>query len=709
MGENDIRDERLERMEQSLLKLEKMVEAQQSEIAMLRNQIFPPARQINPEDYGLERPRQAVTPPVQQVQQQVQPPVQQVQPPIQQQVRYPNVPLKPKESFENRLGKSMGIIASMLVFISMILFVTLVYSSLTDMTKVICLFVFSFGILLLGAYWMRKKKNFFTLSITGCGMGAIFLSLFITNVYFHMLNQWALLILIAVWAICVKMFFAKVDYCFEVIGQVGVTVAILFGCSSFVAIGSMEYLFLVVIFIAVSLVYLLVGSASGVAKAFPMAALNVLSILFLCIKLGEFQGDEEFAALFYILTIVLAIMELFVIYWYIFRAEKNIKGAENSIPYVILIVYSWWHLSVFLGNAFCEVSDFGMFMIQAMVIVSLLVAELLRVRQKNESDIIHTITIYVLYFALVVATNTFETFSNLIGIGLYIFPLLAIGYWWKDKTAISLSYITMAMFAIMGCEYLTIELIVNVLAITSSAVALIRDKNVYNKWFKCAWYLIFMLTFFTTFRNVTEQLKVPSAIQDVWIYMILAMINAIICHVGFARDWKNPEQEEKVTRYLNIIINAIFMIVGFGYITNSYYKDFMKMLILVVSAFVYTTNIKYSYEKFKKQPWSGIYNGAKLSIFLYITLRSYELTGPYVSLGWLVLAIVLITVGFITDYRYLRLYGLFLTMFSIVKLLVFDIHYDNGVVRALSFLISGLLCFAINMLYNFYNKKIQNQ
>lgn len=50
---------------------------------------------------------------------------------------------------------------------------------------------------------------------------------------------------------------------------------------------------------------------------------------------------------------------------------------------------------------------------------------------------------------------------------------------------------------------------------------------------------------------------------------------------------------------------------------------------------------------------------------------------------------------------------MFLTMFAIVKLLVFDISYENGIVRAGSFLVSGLLCFVISMIYNKWSRKME--
>ena len=128
-----------------------------------------------------------------------------------------------------------------------------------------------------------------------------------------------------------------------------------------------------------------------------------------------------------------------------------------------------------------------------------------------------------------------------------------------------------------------------------------------------------------------------------------------------------------------------------------------------VAAGTFTTGINVLYEKCGTKTWAGIYTGLKLSVFVYAALHAYEVTGPYVSIGWLVLSIILIASGFVFRYRYLRMYGMFLTMFAIVKLLVFDISYENGIVRAGSFLVSGLLCFVISMIYNKWSRKMEGE
>ena len=48
-------------------------------------------------------------------------------------------------------------------------------------------------------------------------------------------------------------------------------------------------------------------------------------------------------------------------------------------------------------------------------------------------------------------------------------------------------------------------------------------------------------------------------------------------------------------------------------------------------------------------------------------------------------------------------------MLSIFKLLMVDAHYENTLGNAISFFVSGVLCFAISMIYNYLDKKMGNK
>jgi hypothetical protein len=139
-----------------------------------------------------------------------------------------------KFNTEELLGKNiMGIAASVLIFISFILFAVLMVPLLTDNIKVILMLTVSLGITAFGLImWFRKdRKSTFFLSLSACGVGAVYISLFMCNAYFHIINDIVLYLLILFWAAGVLVLSKYKQRLFEIIGEVGILISIIFGCA----------------------------------------------------------------------------------------------------------------------------------------------------------------------------------------------------------------------------------------------------------------------------------------------------------------------------------------------------------------------------------------------------------------------------------------------------------------------------------------------
>ena len=104
-----------------------------------------------------------------------------------------------------------------------------------------------------------------------------------------------------------------------------------------------------------------------------------------------------------------------------------------------------------------------------------------------------------------------------------------------------------------------------------------------------------------------------------------------------------------------------------------------------------------------------LYTGIKFGIILLFSLISYDSAGYIVSVATLAFAILCISVGFNKNFgaKELLVYGLILSMFCVVKFIMIDITYENTIGRAISFLISGILCFGISAIYNHFEKQGQ--
>ena len=144
--------------------------------------------------------------------------------PMQNRVNQAPQNARQQKDFEKMIGKSwMGAIASILIFISIIMFATLLLPVLTDALKMTAMFTISIAATVIGLVKLKKDdKNLFYRAVSGCGIGAIYISLLLSNVYFKALNDIALYFLILVWAAFVSVLSRKRNMLFQFIGQSGI-------------------------------------------------------------------------------------------------------------------------------------------------------------------------------------------------------------------------------------------------------------------------------------------------------------------------------------------------------------------------------------------------------------------------------------------------------------------------------------------------------
>jgi uncharacterized membrane protein len=76
------------------------------------------------------------------------------------------------------------------------------------------------------------------------------------------------------------------------------------------------------------------------------------------------------------------------------------------------------------------------------------------------------------------------------------------------------------------------------------------------------------------------------------------------------------------------------------------------------------------------------------------------------SLASMFSALVCVIIGFARRARMLRLYGLFLTLLCVIKLITYDVRELDTPLRIVSLIGGGIICFAISALYSYWEKKI---
>ncbi len=131
------------------------------------------------------------------------------------------------EAFLGKHGMALG--ASCLIFIAMIMFAKLIIPILGDAFKVAVMYIFSGAFIVSGELLARKKgETKWTTSLVGCGVGAIFISSYVTHIVFHFIGVNTLFVFLILWAGYLCYLSRKKSIIFSIIGQCGILISVLF-------------------------------------------------------------------------------------------------------------------------------------------------------------------------------------------------------------------------------------------------------------------------------------------------------------------------------------------------------------------------------------------------------------------------------------------------------------------------------------------------
>ncbi|MDR1799458.1 MAG: DUF2339 domain-containing protein [Bifidobacteriaceae bacterium] len=109
-------------------------------------------------------------------------------------------PKASRHSWENLFGRNiLGIVASVLVFLGLIFLGVLVVPHLSQAAKITLMFLLSALLTGAGCLLDRRYANYFTHALLGTGLGAFFISIQVSHLYFHALGDMAAFSLLTVW------------------------------------------------------------------------------------------------------------------------------------------------------------------------------------------------------------------------------------------------------------------------------------------------------------------------------------------------------------------------------------------------------------------------------------------------------------------------------------------------------------------------------
>lgn len=601
-------------------------------------------------------------------------------PPSQQPPRpYQSVPAnRKKDNMENKIGTSfMGILASGLIFISIILFATLGLPYLSDEIKMLTCYLVSAVIIAFSMYKLNKHPDSkFYLSLSGCGVGALYISILLTNIYFAYISDLVLFIFISIW-VFFMCFLSKIKHTlFAIIGHVGIMIAVMFGsvlCASEEDL--LKFIMLTAFFVISTGTLYFVHFDRRLHKNIMeniFAIIGLVVLFFSSITMIEDSYNPYYLVMMAIILVLMAI----VIFcdW----SESQFAYGGLLIPYVIVFMMM---TSMFLElDEHCGITAY----IIAMVLI--FVAQL---KDKADDVGMYFLDAVLIVFAWAGLASLDGTFEYLL-VFMLALPLVGLGVWKENSLCKYAGMFATFVFFVSDTDMIPKFAISAIAMIVLYVLAFMLYETVT---YRVVLHLLSIVFILSSVSDVINEAVYDFHTADALVYIIVTLFNLSMYGVAHYR------KEKKGIYY---VVNAILMVVGMGMISEN---TPLHLLIIMVVIGAFMLNSKRLLDN--DNIVAGIYVGIKFTVLLLVILASFETVNYIVSILLILMAIVSIVIGFAFGYKSLRVYGLALSMISIFKLVMVDIHYDNTLGNALSFFVSGVLCFAISMIYNFIGKKIR--
>lgn len=606
---------------------------------------------------------------------------------------------KPHKSgdFENLMGKSlMGIFASVLIFISLVFFATLILPTLSDTVKMIAMYLVSFAFLGLGMFLLNKdNKNKLYLSVSGCGIGAVYISLLVSNMYFKVIGDVALYIFIFIWALFVCYLSRSKSWIFQIIGQTGIGISILFGsilCSS--TSDWTKFLFLVTFFIASETIFFVANYDKDYSNNIISFCAQLVCLFILSLSLPRYDILSHLDILFsYGLLIIFSLVYIGIGY-----LRLQVHESEQTVFVVINILYALilMPLIPFTGRA--------------LYLIGFSLLSLIAIEWKYSSDKFSDLRVlqYFHMLALIVfmyrlsSVEPLEYVMEYASFGLLVIPFAIYGYLAKEKAYKKFSLIYLLLF-VFDFSINNIAYFIVGLGLFSLICYLLKEKNQYSTKTKTYLYCLFMIFIYRFTINVVDPLNIDYATKDFILFVTVCLVHFAAIKTPFARNWADGTYEKIFASAANIV-NALLMLIALSEIDAMSEQPLLHFLTVLLALALFMVNAKNLLEK-QSTAW-GIYVGVKFTIYMIAILNSFDAPNFGISIGCFLFAIGSIVCGFLLRYKSLRVYGLGLSLLSIIKLIMIDINYENTVGHAFSFFICGILCFVISTIYNFVDKKI---
>ena len=640
-----------------------------------------------------------------------------------------------KINFENLLGKNiLGIAAIILIFIGIIAFGVLVFSQITDAIKVGGMFIGSFALAGAGMYLHKKSSNTFTESLTGCGFGAIFISIWTTHLYFDMISSTVALIMILLWIIGISVVskilkYKYLSYIAYIATIITTIVTLIGGQEQLVMISLYQVITLLLIIVAnkENKILIKLSSFSSMFLNLILMGCHIAKMEDLAYEISKLYDASAITSQCWASILLLMMIALFNYIIYVFVTNK--AESKNTVWFNV-ITNTLNSINIFLViigiNRFASaygllegISTITWDIIQETIAVATVFAIYLTHKFiiKNK----FTTNIAIIFLEGVILLSTLCCENSGMNFLLILIPIINIFLTFanvKDEDSKKLFFIVgkvslwvsgiILLFQMNEDEILlsTLSLVEILLAFTLNIyLNTLKDKKqLLGNYFETNLMLYGLVGIgIIIFGNVISSVSLGTILSTV----ILIILNVV------KNNYIKEENDYVINR--NLAISELFattwvIISSFIMEIDRSWGDTGNAIAILLSIILIPMGLINIREIINlKKGFLSVMSCLKLTILSAISISMifpdlFDINFA-VSIYLMLMAGICIAIGFMKDVKPIRLYGLVTVMISVGKMVVFDVWDQESMIRVISFIAGGIICFAISAGYSYIEKK----
>ena len=573
----------------------------------------------------------------------------------------------------------MGIMAAVLIFISIMMFAVVLLPFMSDTVKMCIMYAVSIAFIVGGLVLHRKCGNLYYMILSACGMGALYISMLLSNIYFKAIGDIPLYLFILIWAAGIAIVAKNSIRTFNIIGNIGIVFSVFLGTQKCIDYEDViKFIVLLLFFIVSEIVYSVLNQKFLVSNSISnIAGIIVCTVGYVCIDISNL----------FIVFVLIATCAVQLVY----LSLRKIR------PYFIFnTIYKWLIYLLFnfyIFSGICGDAVVFEILIYVLSFISIFFVNLYYMKFALVDKFYSKLVIEIIDIITITCIIMTADYPGYIFIFLVPLVFMVIGILRKDEKYLIAATATLAIsifknnMAVIGILILVCSglLIVYYQRIKSRTSDIIRACNS----------IIIRITVVQLLLRFFDYVNFNEDICGTIVIFAIVILDML-----FKYRLSNGRQDKAVV-YTAYASNVVCGIVIMAMLTVQ--EGITYYLTLLLGCAVFMNNVA----RFIKsnQMWKQLYAMIKITLYIIVVFETLQSATILLSVFLFVAAIIWVSIGFEINAKTVRLYGLVTAILSIVKLFLLDLQYNSSLTRAIGFFVCGILAFLISFIYNQFEKK----